>query len=90
MVIERLGEANAGFQIVSESIDAAVSRAFYRLAYRTTHGKWNGRQVALPGSLKNDTSHVEPLRMDAGAVLPPQTPGKGSELRADYSDKYRV
>lgn len=42
------------------------------------------------GSLKNDTTHVEPLRMAGSAVLPPQTPGMGSELRADYVAKYRV
>jgi len=42
------------------------------------------------GSLKNDTTNVEPLRMVDGAVLPPQTPGMGSELRKDYIEKYRV
>jgi L-alanine-DL-glutamate epimerase-like enolase superfamily enzyme len=42
------------------------------------------------GSIKGDNTHVEPLRMVNGAVLPPETPGMGSELRPDYIAKYRV
>jgi len=42
------------------------------------------------GSVKGDTSSVEKLRMDKGAILAPETPGMGSELRRDYIDKYRV
>jgi hypothetical protein len=42
------------------------------------------------GSLKGDSSSVEKLRMVDGAVLAPQTPGMGSELRPDYVKKFKV
>ncbi len=41
------------------------------------------------GSLKGDSSHVEVLRMQDGAILAPETAGMGSELRRDYISKYR-
>ena len=42
------------------------------------------------GSLKGDSSSVEKLRMVNGALLAPETPGMGSELRRDYIQKYKV
>jgi L-alanine-DL-glutamate epimerase-like enolase superfamily enzyme len=42
------------------------------------------------GSLKGDSSHVETLRMVDGAILAPETPGMGSELRKDWIGKYKV
>jgi L-alanine-DL-glutamate epimerase-like enolase superfamily enzyme len=42
------------------------------------------------GSLKGESSHVESLRMEAGAILAPQTPGMGSELRMDWVRKNRA
>ncbi|MEO8662135.1 MAG: mandelate racemase/muconate lactonizing enzyme family protein [Bryobacteraceae bacterium] len=42
------------------------------------------------GSVKGDSSSVETLRMDRGAILAPETAGMGSELRRDYIDKFRV
>jgi L-alanine-DL-glutamate epimerase-like enolase superfamily enzyme len=42
------------------------------------------------GSLKSQGSTVEQLRMENGAVLAPETPGMGSELRPDYIRKYKV
>jgi L-alanine-DL-glutamate epimerase-like enolase superfamily enzyme len=42
------------------------------------------------GSLKGDSSSVEPLRMVQSEILAPVTPGMGSELKSDYIRKYRV
>ena len=42
------------------------------------------------GSLKGDPSGVEKLRMVDGAVLAPETPGIGSELRPDYVRKFKT
>ncbi|HWB98308.1 MAG TPA: mandelate racemase/muconate lactonizing enzyme family protein [Bryobacteraceae bacterium] len=42
------------------------------------------------GSLKGDSSAVEKLRMADGAILAPETPGMGSELRPDYVRKFKV
>lgn len=42
------------------------------------------------GSLKGEGSSVEKLRMSDGAVLAPETPGMGSEMRPDYIKKFRV
>ena len=42
------------------------------------------------GSLKGEGSSVERLRMADGAVLAPETPGMGSEMRPDYIKKFRV
>lgn len=42
------------------------------------------------GSLKGESSHVESLRMEKGEILAPQSPGMGSELRADWVRKNRV
>ncbi len=42
------------------------------------------------GSIKGDSSTVEPLRLKDGAVLAPQTAGMGSELKADYIRKFKV
>jgi L-alanine-DL-glutamate epimerase-like enolase superfamily enzyme len=42
------------------------------------------------GSLKGEGSSVEKLRMVDGAVLAPETPGMGSEMRPDYIKRLRV
>jgi L-alanine-DL-glutamate epimerase-like enolase superfamily enzyme len=42
------------------------------------------------GSLKNDSTHLEKLRMVDGEVLAPEMPGIGSELRQDFIDKHKV
>jgi L-alanine-DL-glutamate epimerase-like enolase superfamily enzyme len=42
------------------------------------------------GSLKNDTSHVETLRLVDGKIPAPEDPGMGNELRPEYIAKYRV
>ncbi len=42
------------------------------------------------GSLRGDSSHVEPLRMANGEILAPESPGMGSELRPDWVAKYRA
>jgi L-alanine-DL-glutamate epimerase-like enolase superfamily enzyme len=42
------------------------------------------------GSIKGDSSAVEPLRMKNGEMLAPETPGMGSELKPDWVRKYRV
>jgi len=42
------------------------------------------------GSLKGDSSTVEKLRPAGSAVLAPEMPGMGSELRPDYIQKYKV
>jgi len=42
------------------------------------------------GSLKGEGSSVEKLRMVEGAVLAPETPGMGSEMRPDYIKRFRV
>ncbi len=42
------------------------------------------------GSLRGESSHVERQRMVDGAILAPEGPGMGSELRPDYIAKYRV
>ncbi len=42
------------------------------------------------GSLKGEGSSLEKLRMVDGAVLAPETPGMGSELRPDYIKRYQV
>jgi L-alanine-DL-glutamate epimerase-like enolase superfamily enzyme len=42
------------------------------------------------GSFKNHTSTIETLRMLDSAVLAPQNPGMGSELRPEYVQKHKV
>ncbi len=42
------------------------------------------------GSLKGDSSSVEKLRPSGSAVLAPEMPGIGSELRPDYIRKFKV
>ena len=42
------------------------------------------------GSLKNDTSHVEALRLVNGEIPAPEDPGMGNELRQDYINKFKV
>ncbi|HEX8985874.1 MAG TPA: mandelate racemase/muconate lactonizing enzyme family protein [Bryobacteraceae bacterium] len=42
------------------------------------------------GSLREDSSHVEQLRMVNGEIVAPETPGMGSELRRDWIEKYKV
>jgi L-alanine-DL-glutamate epimerase-like enolase superfamily enzyme len=42
------------------------------------------------GSLKGDSSSVEKLRPAGSAVLAPEMPGMGSELRPDYIQKFKV
>ncbi len=42
------------------------------------------------GSLRGESSHVEQLRMKDGAILAPETPGMGSELRRDWIAKFKV
>jgi L-alanine-DL-glutamate epimerase-like enolase superfamily enzyme len=42
------------------------------------------------GSVKGDSSAIEPLRMQKGEMLAPETPGMGSELKPDWVKKYRV
>jgi L-alanine-DL-glutamate epimerase-like enolase superfamily enzyme len=42
------------------------------------------------GSLKNDTSHVEKLRLVNGEIPAPEDPGMGNELRREFIDKYKV
>jgi L-alanine-DL-glutamate epimerase-like enolase superfamily enzyme len=42
------------------------------------------------GSIKGESSFLEPLRMADGEMLAPETPGMGSELRPEWIRKYRV
>ncbi len=42
------------------------------------------------GSFKGRSSTIETLRMVDSAVLAPETPGMGSELRPDYIQKHKV
>ena len=42
------------------------------------------------GTLKNDTTHVETLRLVNGEILAPEDPGMGNELRREFIDKYKV
>lgn len=42
------------------------------------------------GSLKNDTTHVETLRLVNGEIPAPEDPGMGNELRREFIDKYKV
>ncbi len=42
------------------------------------------------GSFKNHSSTIETLRMVNSAVLAPQNPGMGSELRPEYVQKHKV
>jgi L-alanine-DL-glutamate epimerase-like enolase superfamily enzyme len=42
------------------------------------------------GSLKNDTTHVEALRLVNGEIPAPEDPGMGNELRREYIDKFKV
>ena len=42
------------------------------------------------GSIKGDSSAIEPLRMVNGEMLAPETPGMGSELKPEWIAKYRV
>jgi L-alanine-DL-glutamate epimerase-like enolase superfamily enzyme len=42
------------------------------------------------GSLKGQSSSLEPLRMVDSQMLAPETPGMGSELRPDFIRKYKV
>jgi L-alanine-DL-glutamate epimerase-like enolase superfamily enzyme len=42
------------------------------------------------GSLKNDTTHVETLRLVNGEILAPEDPGMGNEVRREFIEKYKV
>lgn len=42
------------------------------------------------GSLRNQTTHLQKLRMIDGEVLAPEMPGIGSELEPQYVEKYRA
>jgi len=42
------------------------------------------------GGIRGDSTTVEKLRMVDGEVLPPERPGIGSELRADYVSKFKI
>jgi L-alanine-DL-glutamate epimerase-like enolase superfamily enzyme len=42
------------------------------------------------GSLRGDSAHAEALRMKDGEILAPETPGMGSELRADYIKRHKI
>jgi L-alanine-DL-glutamate epimerase-like enolase superfamily enzyme len=42
------------------------------------------------GSLKNDTSHVETLRLVNGEIPAPEDPGMGNELRREFIDKHKI
>jgi hypothetical protein len=42
------------------------------------------------GSLRNQNTHLQKLRMIDGEVLAPEMPGIGSELEPQYVEKYRV
>ena len=42
------------------------------------------------GSLREDSSHVEQLRMVNGEILAPEMPGMGSELRPEWIRKFKV
>ena len=42
------------------------------------------------GSLRNDTTHVETLRLVNGEIPAPEDPGMGNELRREFIDKYKV
>jgi L-alanine-DL-glutamate epimerase-like enolase superfamily enzyme len=42
------------------------------------------------GSLKNETTYQEALKLVDGKILAPQTPGMGSELRPEFVEKHRV
>ena len=42
------------------------------------------------GSIKGDSSAIEPLRMKDGEMLAPETAGMGSELKPDWAKKFRV
>ena len=42
------------------------------------------------GSLKNDTTHVETLRLVNGEIPAPEDPGMGNEVRREFIDKYKV
>lgn len=42
------------------------------------------------GSLKNDTTHVETLRLVNGEIPAPEDPGMGNEVRSEFIEKYKV
>ncbi|MEZ5360994.1 MAG: mandelate racemase/muconate lactonizing enzyme family protein [Bryobacterales bacterium] len=42
------------------------------------------------GSLKGNSQYLEALRMQDGAVLAPEAPGMGSDMRPDWIQKYKV
>ncbi len=42
------------------------------------------------GSLRGDDTNVEQLRMAAGAILAPEMPGMGSELKREFVERHRV
>lgn len=42
------------------------------------------------GSVKNETTYQEGLKLVDGKILAPQTPGMGSEVRPEFIEKYRV
>jgi hypothetical protein len=42
------------------------------------------------GSLRNQTTHLQKLRMVDGEVMAPEMPGMGSELEPQYIEKYRA
>jgi len=42
------------------------------------------------GSVRNETTYVEALKLVDGKILAPQTAGMGSELRPEFVEKHRV
>jgi L-alanine-DL-glutamate epimerase-like enolase superfamily enzyme len=42
------------------------------------------------GSLKNDTTHVETLKLVNGEIPAPEDPGMGNEVRQQFIDKFKV
>lgn len=42
------------------------------------------------GSLKNDNTHVETLRLVNGEIPAPEDPGMGNELRREFIEKHKV
>lgn len=42
------------------------------------------------GGVKNETTYQEALKLVDGKILAPQTPGMGSELRAEFVEKHRL
>jgi L-alanine-DL-glutamate epimerase-like enolase superfamily enzyme len=84
---------------VSEWMEIAAIAAGFRLPIASHGGGPPNLHMllAMPnaiymesGSLKGQSSTVEKLRMENSAVLAPQMPGMGSELRPEYIAKFKV